>query len=62
MACICFLVKQGKSFYPVKRVFMVILQKCSHFYNIQATEMPFMGYSPWGGKRVRHDLVTEQQQ
>ena len=21
-----------------------------------------MGYSPWGHKRVRHDLVTEQQQ
>ena len=20
-----------------------------------------VGYSPWGGKRVRHDLATEQQ-
>ena len=23
---------------------------------------PMAGYSPWGHKRVRHDLVTKQQQ
>ena len=25
-------------------------------------QMSLVGYSPWGHKRVRHDLVTKQQQ
>ena len=34
--------------------------------SILAWEMPWtgslVGYNPWGGKRVRHHLVTKQQQ
>ena len=30
--------------------------------SILAWEIPWTGYSPWGHKRVQHDLVTKQHQ